>query len=79
LRLRKSARTGASIYEISRKDGPAIYRQSKIHPNSTYSPNAGETEQRLYVLKAWRQSPFYSDRERAALAWAEAATSPPKS
>src|ERR671912_2304380 len=35
---------------------------------------AGETEQRLYVLEAWRESPFYSDRERAALAWAEAVT-----
>src|SRR5688572_17291277 len=35
---------------------------------------AGETEQRLYLLDAWRESPFYSDRERAALAWAEAVT-----
>ena len=35
---------------------------------------AGETEQRLYLLEAWRESPFYSDRERAALAWAEAVT-----
>jgi AhpD family alkylhydroperoxidase len=35
---------------------------------------AGETEQRLYVLDAWREAPFYSDRERAALAWAEAVT-----
>src|SRR6266536_6236868 len=35
---------------------------------------AGETEQRLYLLNAWRESPFYSDRERAALAWAEAVT-----
>ncbi len=34
----------------------------------------GETEQRLYVLEAWRESPFYSERERAALAWAEAVT-----
>jgi len=34
----------------------------------------GETEQRLYMLDAWRESPFYSDRERAALAWAEAVT-----
>jgi AhpD family alkylhydroperoxidase len=32
----------------------------------------GETEQRLFVLDAWREAPFYSDRERAALAWAEA-------
>jgi len=35
---------------------------------------AGETEQRLYVLEAWREAPFYSERERAALAWAEAVT-----
>lgn len=34
----------------------------------------GESEQRLYVLPAWREAPFYSDRERAALAWAEALT-----
>src|SRR5512143_3301829 len=35
---------------------------------------AGETEQRLYSLDAWRETPFYSDRERAALAWTEAVT-----
>ena len=35
---------------------------------------AGETEQRLYLLPAWREAPFYSDRERAALAWAERVT-----
>ncbi|HJU08083.1 MAG TPA: carboxymuconolactone decarboxylase family protein [Rhodanobacteraceae bacterium] len=35
---------------------------------------AGETEQRLYVLPAWREASFYSERERAALAWAEALT-----
>jgi AhpD family alkylhydroperoxidase len=35
---------------------------------------AGETEQRLYVLNAWREAPFYSDRERAALAWTESVT-----
>ncbi len=34
----------------------------------------GETEQRLYLLNAWRESPFYSARERAALAWTEALT-----
>ncbi len=33
-----------------------------------------ESEQRLYLLSAWRESPFYSDRERAALAWTEAVT-----
>jgi AhpD family alkylhydroperoxidase len=35
---------------------------------------AGETEQRLYALDAWREAPFYTDRERAALAWIEAIT-----
>jgi AhpD family alkylhydroperoxidase len=34
----------------------------------------GETEQRLYLLSAWREAPFYTDRERAALAWTEALT-----
>jgi AhpD family alkylhydroperoxidase len=34
----------------------------------------GETEQRLYGLSAWRESPYYTERERAALAWAEAVT-----
>lgn len=34
----------------------------------------GETEQRLYLLNAWREAPFYTDRERAALAWAESLT-----
>jgi len=35
---------------------------------------AGETEQRLYTLDAWRETPFFTDRERAALAWTEAVT-----
>ena len=34
----------------------------------------GETEQRLYLLNAWHESPLYTDRERAALAWTEALT-----
>lgn len=34
----------------------------------------GETEQRLYGLTAWRETPFYTPRERAALAWTEAIT-----
>lgn len=34
----------------------------------------GESEQRLYLLQAWREAPFYSARERAALAWCEAVT-----
>jgi AhpD family alkylhydroperoxidase len=34
----------------------------------------GETEQRIYLLSAWHESPLYTDRERAALAWTEAVT-----
>lgn len=35
---------------------------------------AGETEQRIYALSAWREAPFFSERERAALEWTEAVT-----
>jgi alkylhydroperoxidase family enzyme len=35
---------------------------------------SGESEQRLYGLDAWQESPYYTDRERAALAWTEAVT-----
>ncbi len=35
----------------------------------------GETQQRLYTLSAWRETPFFTGRERAALAWTEALTS----
>ncbi|MGH8127769.1 MAG: carboxymuconolactone decarboxylase family protein [Gammaproteobacteria bacterium] len=35
---------------------------------------AGETEQRLYVLDAWREAPLYTERERAALEWTETVT-----
>lgn len=34
----------------------------------------GESEQRLYLIAAWREAPFYSERERAALEWTEAIT-----
>jgi AhpD family alkylhydroperoxidase len=36
--------------------------------------SSGESDQRLYELNAWQESPFYSERERAALAWTEAVT-----
>src|SRR3982074_1993825 len=38
----------------------------------------GESEQRLYLLNAWRESPVYTERERAALAWTEAVTPIPQ-
>ncbi len=35
---------------------------------------AGETEQRIYTLSAWKETPFFTERERAALAWTESLT-----
>jgi AhpD family alkylhydroperoxidase len=45
-----------------------------IHMHTKDARASGETEERLYLLSAWRESPLYSDRERAALAWTEALT-----
>jgi AhpD family alkylhydroperoxidase len=45
-----------------------------IHMHSTHLRERGESEMRLYMLSAWRESPLYSARERAALAWTEALT-----
>src|SRR5262245_52186082 len=45
-----------------------------IHMHTQDARAHGETEERLYLLDAWRESPLYSERERAALAWTEALT-----
>jgi AhpD family alkylhydroperoxidase len=45
-----------------------------IHMHTRDARAHGETEERLYLLDAWRESPLYSERERAALAWTEALT-----
>lgn len=45
-----------------------------LHMHTADARKHGETEQRLYVLSAWRESPLYNDRERAALAWTESLT-----
>jgi len=45
-----------------------------IDMHSKDARSNGETEQRLYTLSAWREAPFYTDRERAALAFTEAVT-----
>jgi AhpD family alkylhydroperoxidase len=45
-----------------------------IHMHATDARKHGESEMRLYMLNAWRESSLYSDRERAALAWTEALT-----
>ena len=45
-----------------------------LHMHVREARARGETEERLHLLAAWRESPLYSDRERAALAWTEALT-----
>ena len=45
-----------------------------INMHTAHAREGGETEQRLYLLPAWRDAPCYSARERAALAWTEAMT-----
>lgn len=45
-----------------------------IDMHSKDARRSGETEQRLYGLSAWRETPYYSERERAALAWCESVT-----
>ena len=45
-----------------------------INLHSTQAREKGETEQRIYLLSAWREAPCYTDRERAALGWTEALT-----
>lgn len=45
-----------------------------LHMHTADARKAGEREERIYLLEAWRESAMYSDRERAALAWTEALT-----
>src|SRR4029077_18213080 len=45
-----------------------------INMHTQDARKGGETEQRIYLLDAWREAPVYTDRERAALAWTEAVT-----
>jgi AhpD family alkylhydroperoxidase len=45
-----------------------------IHMHTRDARAHGETEERIYLLAAWRESPLYTDRERAALGWTEALT-----
>ncbi len=45
-----------------------------LNMHTVYARENGETEQRIYLLPAWREAPCYTDRERAALGWTEALT-----
>jgi hypothetical protein len=76
----RGPRTTAAVRQHRRRSpGDARQHVPQIvvewNPRTLPVPNIlGETEQRLYALTAWRETPFFSDRERAALAWTEAIT-----
>lgn len=64
-----------SLYELVKLRASQINSCAYcIDMHSKDARKAGETEQRLYALSAWRETSFYSERERAALAWTEALT-----
>jgi AhpD family alkylhydroperoxidase len=72
--------------ETAKKVPPALFELVKIRASQMNgcaycidmhtkdARAAGETEQRIYALSAWRETPFFSERERAALEWTEAVT-----
>ncbi|MBO0799736.1 MAG: carboxymuconolactone decarboxylase family protein [Blastocatellia bacterium] len=73
--VRKSAKLEPALLELVRMRASQINGCAFcLDMHSKDARAEGETEQRLYVLDAWREAPFYSDRERAALAWTEAVT-----
>jgi AhpD family alkylhydroperoxidase len=73
--IRKSSKLEPSLLELVKMRASQINGCAYcLDMHSKDARAAGETEQRLYTLNAWRETPFFTDRERAALAWAEAVT-----
>ena len=73
--VRKSSGLEASLLELVRMRASQINGCAFcLDMHSKDARAEGETEQRLYCLPAWRETPFYLERERAALAWTEAVT-----
>lgn len=73
--VKKSSRLEASLLELVRMRSSQINGCAYcLDMHSKDARAGGETEQRLYALDAWRETPFFTDRERAALAWTEAVT-----
>ena len=71
----QSSALGGSLFELvkiraSQLNGCAYC----IDMHTKVARAHGETEQRIYALSAWRETPFFNERERAALAWTEALT-----
>lgn len=64
-----------SLYELVKMRASQINGCAYcLDMHSKDARKAGETEQRLYLLSAWRETSFFTERERAALAWTEAMT-----
>jgi AhpD family alkylhydroperoxidase len=73
--IRKSSNLEPSLLELVKMRASQINGCAFcLDMHSKDARAAGESEQRLYTLDAWRETPFFSDRERAALAWTEAVT-----
>jgi AhpD family alkylhydroperoxidase len=73
--VKKSSRLEASLLELVRMRASQVNGCAYcLDMHSKDARANGETEQRLYALNAWRETPFFTDRERAALAWTEAVT-----
>lgn len=73
--VRKASKLEPSLVELVRMRASQINGCAYcIDMHSKDARSEGETEQRLYALAAWRETPFFTARERAALAWTEALT-----
>lgn len=73
--IRKSSNIEHSLIELVKMRASQINGCAYcLDMHSKDARAAGETEQRLYALNAWRETPFFTPRERAALAWTEALT-----
>jgi hypothetical protein len=59
---------------ISSSLDPGLSELNCLNMHTVHARENGETEQRLYLLSAWREAPCSTDRERAALGWTEALT-----
>ena len=75
MHVRKSSHLEPALLELVRMRASQINGCAYcLDMHSKDAQAEGETEQRLYTLDAWRETPFFTDRERAALAWTEAVT-----
>jgi AhpD family alkylhydroperoxidase len=73
--VRKSSKLEPSLIELVKMRASQINGCAYcIDMHSKDARAAGESEQRLYALNAWRETPFFTAREQAALAWTEAVT-----